>query len=172
MNKDHMKVVVSGTAWVGSGLGSIETALYQLLQQANDEVIIVAYTISGSAADLFSRLGTLLERGIKITILVNRYTQQSPPMRQKLRTLHRAYAHLLSLYSFDPDNPQADLHAKIILVDRKRALVGSANLSTRGLMDNHELDLVVEGPTVHDIVRAINQILRSPFVKAIPVALP
>jgi len=62
-----------------------------------------------------------------------------------------------------PTQEQADLHAKVIVVDRKKALVGSANLSLRGLMNNHELGVVVEGPVAAEIARAIDMLMASPY---------
>lgn len=94
-------------------------------------------------------------------MLINRYEQQHESVKRELRDLQQRFPTLLQLFSFVPDDEEADLHAKIILVDRKYALVGSANLSLRGLMDNHEFALIVEGPPVADITRAVDMLFKS-----------
>lgn len=167
MKQANVRVVVSGSAWMGSGLGSIESALYQLFEQANDEVTIVAYAISNAATMLFQQLTALLQRGIRVRLLVNRFTRQPPGVQKQCHDLQRRFSNLMQVFSFTPQSDEADLHAKIILVDRKYALVGSANLSLRGLMDNHELGVVIEGAGAADIARAIDQLLASPYVSPV-----
>lgn len=164
MSEEHLRVVVSGSSWMGSGLGSIESALYRLFTRANDEIIIVAYAISSATPILFQQLTTVLQRGIRLRILMNRFPLQPPGVQQFFQSLQQGFPHLLQLFTFTPQSEEADLHAKIVLVDRYYALIGSANLSLRGLMDNHELGVVIEGAGAADIARAVDLLLASPYV--------
>lgn len=43
------------------------------------------------------------------------------------------------LKDFNPQDRREDLHAKLIIIDHKVALVGSANPTWKGLIVNHEL---------------------------------
>ncbi len=167
MNDEHLRVVVSGSAWMGSGLGSIESALHRLFTLANDEIIIVAYAISSATPLLFEQLAAVLQRGIRVRSLINRFPNQPPSVQQHFQSLHRGFPHLVQVYSFTPRSDEADLHAKVVLVDRYYALVGSANLSLRGLMDNHELGVVIEGAGASDIARAVDLLLASPYVSPV-----
>lgn len=167
MNDEHLRVVVSGSAWMGSGLGSIESALHRLFSLANDEIIIVAYTISSATPLLFEQLAAVLQRGIRVRLLINRFPNQAPSVQQHFQSLHRSFPHLVQVYSFTPQRDEADLHAKIVLVDRYYALVGSANLSLRGLMDNHELGMFIEGARVADIAKAVDLLLASPYMSPV-----
>jgi phosphatidylserine/phosphatidylglycerophosphate/cardiolipin synthase-like enzyme len=167
VKEGSLRVVVSGTAWMGTGLGSIESALYQLFTQANDEVIIVAYAVSTATPMLFQQLATMLQRGIRIRCLINRFFDQPQNMQQQFQRLQRNFPRFLEVYSFVPRNNEADLHAKIVIVDRHIALVGSANLSLRGLLDNHELGVVLEGSNALAVVKAVDQLFASPFVSPV-----
>lgn len=167
MSDDHVRIVVSGSAWMGSGLGSIESALYKLFTQANDEVTIVAYAISHAAPILFQQLIEMLQRGIRVRILINHFTNQPSNVQQQLRFLQQKFPHLLQIYAFTSQNEESDLHAKIVIVDRCYALVGSANLSLRGMMGNHELGVVIEGAGALEVARAIDLLLASPFVSSV-----
>ena len=167
MTDNHIRVVVSGDSWMGGGFGSIESALRDLLHGADDEVIIIAYAISSATQTLFQQFKKLLERGTRLRMLINRYEEQHESVKAGLSKLQKQFPGLFQLFSFIPSHAEADLHAKIILVDRKYALVGSANLSLRGLMDNHELGLVVEGDTVADLTRAIDLLFKSHRVQAV-----
>lgn len=167
MSDEHLRIVVSGSTWMGSGLGSIESALYRLFTQVNDEIIIVAYAISSATPLLFEQLATMLSRGIRVRCLINRFPDQPPGVQRHFQRLQHRFPHLLQVYSFTPQSDAADLHAKIILVDRYYALIGSANLSLRGLLDNHELGVVIEGAGAADIARAIDLLLASPLVSSV-----
>jgi len=46
----------------------------------------------------------------------------------------------------DHRSPGASLHAKLLVVDARRALVGSANLTRRALTANLEAGVLIEGP--------------------------
>ncbi len=161
MTASDIRVVVSGSSWMGGGFGSIESALHDLFARANDEVVLVSYAISGGAGILFQQITGLLQRGIRVRMLVNRYDNQHEAVRRELGKLRQQFPKTLLIFSYIPQNEEADLHAKIIIVDRKFALVGSANLSMRGLMDNHELGLVLEGTAVADVARAVDLLMQA-----------
>lgn len=167
MNNENLRVVVSGTAWMGSGLGSIESALYRLFTEANDEIMIVAYAVSTATPLLFQQLEAALQRGIRIRCLMNRFYMQPYGVQQRFRDMLQGFPHLLQVFSFTPQSDEADLHAKTIIVDRYYALVGSANLSLRGLMDNHELGIVITGAGAAEIARAVDLLLASPYTSSI-----
>ena len=162
MKPAQVRVVVSGSTWMGGGLGSVESSLLRLLQQATDEVLFVIYSISSGPELLFGQLTIILQRGIRVRMIINRFTEQHPSVQGQLRQLRQQYPQLLILLSFVPPQEQADLHAKVIVVDRQQALIGSANLSLRGLVNNHELGVVVEGTVVAEIARAVDTLMASP----------
>ncbi len=164
MSEDHVKIAVSGSGWIGGGSGSIETALHRLFVSAHDEVMIVAYSVSGSIPVFFQQISSLLQRGIRVTMLINRYSDQHLSARQEIQRLLHLYSHVFRVFSFVPPDHNADLHAKLLIVDRQYALVGSANLSLRGLKDNHELDVIVEGGVANEIARKVDQLIVSPCV--------
>ena len=164
MSEDHVRIVVSGSGWIGGGSGSIETALHQLFASAHDEVMIVAYSISGSITIFFQQISSLLQRGVRVTILINRYSDQHSSAKQEIQQFLNIHSHIFRVFSFVPSDSNADLHAKILVVDRQYALIGSANLSLRGLKDNHEMDVLVEGRTAVEIARKVDQLLISPYV--------
>ena len=53
------------------------------------------------------------------------------------------------------------MHAKAIVFDRNIAVVGSTNLSFNGLVANHEIAVMIEGPAVMKVVEAIDRLLLS-----------
>ena len=95
-----------------------------------------------------------LDRGVRVSMVVNRLESQSVEATSRLRGFAGSYPHF-RLYDFARD-PGFDLHAKVVVVDRRMALVGSSNLSRSGLLNNHELAVLVEGLAAADVARALD----------------
>jgi cardiolipin synthase len=154
---------------MGGGFGSIASAMHELFALATDEIVLTAYTVSIGARSFFHELEILLERGINIRILMNRYDTQPEEVRRRLENLHTRFPMQLQLFSFVPLREEGDLHAKVMIIDRLYALVGASNLLQREFLDNYELALVLEGSAVADIVRAVDLLLGSPQVVQVPI---
>jgi cardiolipin synthase len=153
-------VAVTGTAWIGRGVGSVSTALEQLLERAENEVQIVVYELTGGAEEFLDLLTTRLARGIVVTMIVNRLDEKPTQVREGLEKLSRQFPQF-HLFKFSPSNRSEDLHAKIIVRDRREALVGSANLTWNGLTQNHELAVLVSGPSASVIGGLIDALSRD-----------
>ena len=55
-------------------------------------------------------------------------------------------------------NPRRILHAKIVVIDGKTALIGSANLSAGALKENYEVMLKVSGPVAADLSHMLSRL--------------
>lgn len=159
---NDIQVVVTGLAWMGAGIRSIETALDEMLRSAQDEVLITAYSIGNASDRILGRLEGVLTRGVQIRMIVNRLSAQPTDVVDALKSLQSAFPHC-HLYSFESTEKMTDLHAKTVVVDRKTALVGSANISYRGWTTNHELALLVSGAAANKVAAAIDRLLSSAF---------
>jgi len=166
MSESIVSVVVTGTAWMGGGIGSIESALERLFREAQQEIALTAYAISSGADLLFDWLETSLARGVQVKLIVNHLTNQPQDVRVRLHQLTTTYAHFY-LYDFIPES-QADLHAKAIVVDRQLALIGSSNLSRRGLLVNHEIAVLVQGSAAATAASVLDRLLNNQLVVRLP----
>lgn len=156
----NVEVAVTGTDWLGAGLRSIDTALRELLEGAQDEVMLTAYSIGPQEDRIFKLIEASLARGVRITFVVNRLTSQPPTATQRLRALASTFGHF-HLIDYCPDDATGDLHAKVVVVDRRSALVGSSNLSFRGFVTNHEIAVIMSGPEAAQVGMAIDRLLAS-----------
>lgn len=154
-----VQVVVSGLGWMGSGVGSIESAIDDLLSNARHEILLTAYSI-GKADRIFNLLEAALARGVRVRMVVNRLSEQYDSIQRHLKQLQRKYPYFF-LHSFEPDNKRGDLHAKVLVVDRQRALIGSSNLSYSGMILNHEIAVVVGKEEAESIASAIDKLLNE-----------
>lgn len=162
MSEIMVSVVVTGATWMGSGIGSIESALERLFREAQQEIALTAYSISSGTDRLFDWLEAAITRGVQVRLIINRLNNQPPDVVTRLRQLARTYSHF-HLYDFIAEG-DADLHAKTIVVDRRLALVGSSNLSRRGLFTNHELAIFLQDSAATDVARALDLLCASQYV--------
>jgi cardiolipin synthase len=160
--KNQTQVVVTGLAWMGSGIGSIESAMERIFREAEQEILITSFTISNETDLLLEWLETALARGILVKMIINNIPGQPDEIMDRLKVISRTYSHFI-LFNFEGGQGH-DLHAKVIVADRKMAIVGSSNLSRRGLLLNHELALFVRGSSAENVSRAFDKLLSSPLV--------
>lgn len=170
MTRGHVRPVVTGAHWMGLGVGSVQTALSEMLGSARDEVMLTAYSIT-SGTTVLSDLSRLAALGRRVTVIINRLTEQEDEEAVKLLLdISGKYCNFL-LYDFSPSD-DSDLHAKVVVVDREIALVGSSNLSWRGLSSNHELGVVIEGPPAREIASTLDALIRSGCLRGPILARP
>ena len=159
------RVVVTGAAWMGSGIGSIESAIDDLFGSAEHEILMTAYSIGDGTDLIIHWLESALGRGIEVTVVVHEFDSQPESVQSSLRDFARNYDHF-SLLDFHTEQYSA-LHAKAIVADRKIAIVGSSNMSKRGLLGNFELAVEVRGNAAVATGQAIDALVVSQFVSPV-----
>ncbi len=159
---NKISVLVTGLAWMGSGTRSIESAMEELFRNAHDEILITSYAISNATDLLFEWLEKALIKGIKIRMVINQLDTQHAAVVSRLMQFQQSYPHF-HLFDFK-GGEENDLHAKTIVVDRKFALIGSSNLSHRGLVTNHEIALLVEGSAAADVANVLEKLMASKYI--------
>jgi phosphatidylserine/phosphatidylglycerophosphate/cardiolipin synthase-like enzyme len=142
---------------VGKRAGSILTSVLSLTSKAEDEIQATVYSFGENTLQYFSILEDLLKRGIKIQLIINRFHGQPYSARTRLKELGKKYRYL-TIYDFEPKDKIEDLHAKIIVVDRRWALVGSSNISWHGYISNHELAILIDGDMASSIASMIDDL--------------
>ena len=147
---------------MGSGIGSIESAMERIFREAEHEILITTFSISNETDLLLEWLEGALARGVIVKIIINKAQEQPAEIIGRIEELSRSYSHLF-LYNFEGGQGN-DLHAKVITADRKIALVGSSNLSRRGLFHNHELALLIQGSSAENVSRALDKLISSSLV--------
>jgi putative cardiolipin synthase len=140
-----------------SGVPTIGPRIDALIAGAHSEVLLIsAYFVPGDEDAAF--LAGLARRGIKVRVLTNSLAATDEPM------VHAGYASYrrtlleggVELYELRPalgaqQQPSAhgkssgvSLHAKAIVVDRKRVFIGSMNLDLRSRLLNTEMGVIAD----------------------------
>jgi phosphatidylserine/phosphatidylglycerophosphate/cardiolipin synthase-like enzyme len=156
---DRVSLVATGLAWLGGGTRSVEQALLSLISGATDEILVTAYSVTGGSSRVMDAIARRAAAGVRCVFIVNRLSEQPFDTRAVLRELRGNFQKNVFVYSFEDATSIEGLHAKVVVVDRKDAIVGSANLSFHGMTSGHELGLLVRGPTASVVASAIDLLL-------------
>jgi len=163
---DRVSLAVTGLAWLGGGAPSVEQEMIALVKGARHEVSLCAYSVTPGAIGLLSEMKDVVAQGVVATLIVNSLSTQPTEVQSYLKEAVRSLERW-RLYDFAPLGSQTELHAKILVVDRWAALIGSANLSFHGLVSNHEMAVVVRGPTAEAIASRIDMLTQQPSVRPV-----
>jgi phosphatidylserine/phosphatidylglycerophosphate/cardiolipin synthase-like enzyme len=116
-----------------------------LIDEAQEEILLVSYATAPSV-EVRDALTRAADRGVRITTLLERaednhaFSGHADPLAAvPHRALHWAAA---------ARPPGASMHAKILVIDRTSALVGSANFTGYGVERNFECGLLVRGDAI------------------------
>jgi cardiolipin synthase len=156
MSNVNIEVIVTGNRLVGGGFRSIIATFEELVREAKREIQIAAYSLGGGIESFLQLLDEAASRGIRITLIINRLENQPQGILQKLREMELMYPHVQVIGFTDPLG--GDLHSKVAVFDRRKAIVGSANLTWRGMVENHEVAVLLEGEIVSDISQALERL--------------
>lgn len=158
---DQVSLAVTGLAWLGAGVPSVQQQTASIVQSARSEIALCAYSITGGAGSLIDRIIEVAGQGVTATFVINEFGRQPDEIKERLLNMAKKLPGRIRLFDFNPDNRLAQLHAKVLVADRSTALVGSANLSFHGMVANHELALVVRGPMAEEIAARIDALKKS-----------
>jgi phosphatidylserine/phosphatidylglycerophosphate/cardiolipin synthase-like enzyme len=143
----------SRPVWTGPGATGEQrltaSVLHELIAGAEERVLIVsyaAYTLAGLARDLADAVA----RGCEVDVVFETEEDSAGAYEGPHTTPFGAVAGIRRWRWPADQRPEAGaaLHAKLLVVDGRRALIGSANLTHRALDANLEAGLLVSDPDV------------------------
>tara|TARA_Y100000590_G_C15743067_1_gene1020976 strand:- start:96 stop:674 length:579 start_codon:yes stop_codon:yes gene_type:complete len=168
-------ILITGPEFKNTDIGARDTnaAITDTINSAGSEegedgwLHIAGYVFTKDFAAM-DELVECIKRGTKTRIVINRLLKKHVPDGKKdnntgrdmLLKLNRDYTNV-ELYSFKSSSGDGDLHAKTIVANRNRAVVGSANFSVGGLDKNYELGLYVTGNTAYNLALFVDSIANN-----------
>jgi len=138
------RVLGTGEAPVGHGLRSINSArepAVELVNESGREIRSAAFLTK--LKRILNLPNQAAGRGIGVTLVPTRLDAHHRAIRRKLRRTDQALPHC-RVASFRNRN-SGTLHARAIVVDRRKVIGGSANLTEAGMPSNHEIALMLKG---------------------------
>ena len=149
---------------------TIATDLLSVIDTAESELIVISpYFVPGARG--MAAFKRLVDRGVKVKILTNSLAATDAAIVHIGYSKYRKQllADGVEVYELRPDSGEeranlgvigsskASLHAKVQVIDRKTIFIGSFNVDPRSSLENTEMGLDIESPTlatqVTDILR-------------------
>jgi phosphatidylserine/phosphatidylglycerophosphate/cardiolipin synthase-like enzyme len=133
--------------WTGPESGVTTSRLtaatvVDLIRQARREILLVSYATQTEPA-LDAALAEAASRGVEITLLAERHADN--PAYSDTRMPFLGLPSIRLHWPAEERPPGAALHAKIIVIDDRAALVTSANLTSRAMEANLECGTLLRG---------------------------
>jgi len=144
-------------AWTypGGSVGARTTAAVakEVIDSSQRTLLVVGYSVTvdedmiGMAAQSIQAVAQAAERGVVVTAVLHRNVN-----RDAFLAAWRPSTPPPSIFSWpQADDDKASVHAKILIADRRSALVTSANLTYHGFERNIEMGLHVTGQPAAEI---------------------
>jgi cardiolipin synthase len=116
-----------------------------LIEEACREIVLASYATVPSV-NIRQSLNAAAARGVAIILLLERHAD-NPSFNAHGEPFPGLEARRLA-WPLDARPPGASMHGKVLVIDRRTALVGSANLTGHALERNLECGLLVRGGSV------------------------
>jgi phosphatidylserine/phosphatidylglycerophosphate/cardiolipin synthase-like enzyme len=149
------EILGTGPEIIKNGTRGVEPVIEEIIKNARKEIQIAAYVLTSRALHLIELLVDAAKRGVKITLILNARTCRDKEISLKLDYLVESFPHV-RVINFRSLKKQ--LHAKVIVVDRNTAIIGSANFSWGGMYSNYEIGVLVEGNQAWEVAKILDQL--------------
>lgn len=145
---------------------AIRETVTELLAEAEREIILEQAYLSDPA--IIELLAKRSHDGIRVRVIL------------PLRTSVHHSANIVATASLMEQGDDATLeifrypgmlHGKLILVDRRKAFIGSANMMTSSLDAMGEVNVLITGRN-HNVVRRVRETVRSDLIRSVPLQGP
>ncbi len=157
------ELVWTGATPPGSGLRSTLPVVREMLDAAERTALVVAYNLwfgTSRAAGVLERLGGAVRRGVVVTFIVDRNYEDGHNLAQ-IRGKWPVPARPPQVFTWGAEEGSiAKLHAKVLVIDGREALITSANLTGHGMDGNLELGVRVRGAEAAQTERHFRELVR------------
>ena len=138
------RILATGSKFVGRGVRGTEPVIEEIIRGAKKEIHIVAYVFTSSASRFIDLIEEAAARGIAISIIMDGLeTQRYKAVFSRLQRMPKTF-HNVKITCFN-DAAGGRLHAKVVISDRSKAVIGSANFTKGGMVGNYEIGVLIEG---------------------------
>lgn len=135
----------------------------EIIEASRLTLLVVGYRVtvdpglSGLASQTIEAIARAGERGVTVTAVLDREAN-----RQALLQAWRGHVSAPSIFTWPiGDDAKASLHAKLLIADRKDALITSANLTYHGYERNLEMGIRVTGRAASEIHDRIHELIAA-----------
>jgi phosphatidylserine/phosphatidylglycerophosphate/cardiolipin synthase-like enzyme len=139
----------------------INVAVDELLRGAREEIVVIGYELSERG--VLARLAERASLGVRVEILVDAEQTSIAGLRESWP--RGAGTARVWSSTVDARGRPVRLHAKALISDGRRAIIGSANFTRSGMRSNLELGVILEGPAVATIRAYAGELIRRGMIE-------
>ncbi|HPX61567.1 MAG TPA: phospholipase D-like domain-containing protein [Deltaproteobacteria bacterium] len=136
--------------------------LFNIASASEDIIIATPYFVPGPR--IMRALLRAAQRGVRVRLLLPARSDVPVVMLLGRSSYGILLAGGVEIYEMD----QEILHAKVMLVDGERTVIGSANLDQRSFHRNYEINVVIDS---RDFANKIHMVLENDFIRARPITI-
>jgi hypothetical protein len=134
-------------------------AFLELMDAARSEIIMAAPFVDAHAVEFISAsIVIAVRRGVAVRVVTS--SGQAMPFVEVVKKLPIDSSGNLRVTEILTDLSQLGSHAKVLIIDRDVAYVGSANITGAGLGRHVEIGVILSGPQISDLVQLLNALER------------
>lgn len=161
----HLELVVSGPTSKAINARRTEQVLLQLIDEAAQEILIITYALH-MHEQLRTALTAAIVRGVSVTVLAEDPLDDPNFTGAPAKALDGLPINRLRWPADQRPASGAALHAKTVVIDRRIALITSANVTKRAAGDNIEAGLLVRGGDIPErLADHVKQLLQRQVVR-------
>ena len=135
------EIVVSGDRWLGRGFLSVYSKIEDMINNAEHSILLAVYQISSDY--MISLIKNALNRGVRVEVFCSSISNTLKHRNLKVYVLR-----------------DITLHAKLIIVDGERILIGSSNYTFSGFFKNYEVGVYFENETMaYELRKMIKELI-------------
>lgn len=145
---DRARLVVSGPVSAAVPVRLTSSVVVDLVSRATQKLLVVSFTAYG-VTEVIRQILAAAHRGVQVDLVFETSTDVGGALRGPGAA--EAFVALRDVASFwhwpvEHRRGASSLHAKVVVADAEHALLGSANLTDRGLSDNIEVGVLSHDP--------------------------
>ena len=143
-DSDKVSLVITAPTELSIKARSTRSVVRSMINSAERNILITGYSLSSYFADTTDTIIEKSQRGVLVKFFVNNIEKQS-----EFDKIIKYKGKYMEIYDYtQPEDTMSALHAKVISVDQKKALITSANLSYHGQQGNIEIGTLIDSKHV------------------------
>ena len=153
--------------WTGPSLNTdmsirnTKPVIEGMLQDANSKVTIVDYRITSNAESIVKELNKCLKKGIDVDLIID---DDKANHREIWKCFSSIGLKKPRIFYHRKKEPRFyKVHAKVLIIDDVKMLIGSANLTELGTEVNFELGVMISGPIVKTTLKLLKDMIADEY---------
>jgi HKD family nuclease len=140
------------------------STIHKLITDSRQEIILASPFFEEEGVNMLATtLQYAIRRGVKVKIITRRTSENTTIIKKLISSIDGSSRENLFIYEYKEklDGESFTFHAKVLVADRSKAYLGSANFTQYGFERNIELGVLLKGKQVKPLYSLLNVMLSS-----------